>query len=83
MGKIILSYNDVYEINRKLEEMELKFKVHLHDVCGSQSFTIEVLSVPVNEKSYSEMKEAIRNYFDQKHLNIEFLKNNLEFFIAQ
>ena len=83
MGKTILTYNDVSEINQKLEEMKLMFKVHLHDVCGSQSFTLELLSDHVSEKSYDEMTDTIRNYFAEKHLKIEFLKSKIEFFIVQ
>ncbi len=83
MGKIILTYNDVSEINQKLEEMKLMFKVHLHDVCGSQSFTLEVLSDQVSEKSYEVMTEIIRNYFAERQLKVEFLKSKLEFFIVQ
>jgi hypothetical protein len=81
MGKTILTYNDLYEINQKLEENELEFKLHLHDVCGSQSFTLELLRDDINENNYDKMKYVIENFFEEKHIKVEFLENNLEFVI--
>ena len=83
MGKIILTYNDVYEINQKLDERELEFKLHLHDVCGSQSFTLELLSDNMPEKCYDEMKKVIRDYFEERQIKVAFLENNLEFIVMQ
>ncbi len=81
MGKIIITYNDVHEINQKLKEKELKFKLHLHDVCGSQSFTIELIGSNMNKNHNEEMKKVIQGYFEAKHVKVEFLENSLEFFI--
>lgn len=79
MKNIIITYNDIYEINQKLVEKKLEFKLHLHDMCGSQRFTIEPLSDNLNNNSYNEMKNTISEYFQEKHLIVEFLEDNLEF----
>jgi hypothetical protein len=83
MGKTIITHNDVYEINQSLKEKELKFKLHLHDVCGSQSFTLELLGSNMNKNHYDEMKKVILGYFEAKYVKVEFLENSLEFIIIQ
>jgi hypothetical protein len=82
MGKIILTYNDIYEINQLLEGKNLKYKLHLHDMCGSQSYTIEPLSSGAGEDHDEDMKETITQYFEQRGIQISFLENNLEFRIV-
>jgi len=79
MEKIIITYNDIYDINVNLEKLELRFKLHLHDVCGSQSFTIEELSNSLSENKYDEMKKVVIDYFDKKSIKAKFLAGNLEF----
>ncbi|HHV09196.1 MAG TPA: hypothetical protein GXX75_02805 [Clostridiales bacterium] len=82
MGKIILTYNDVYEINQRLDKKALGFKLHLHDTCSSQSFTIEPLRGSAGDGGYEEMKNVITGYFEEKAIKINFLENNLEFYIV-
>ncbi len=79
MAKTIITYNEVIEINHLLEEKNLQFKLHLHDACGSQSFTVEVLSNCACEGRYEEMKQTIGGYFEKKGIAIRFLENDLEF----
>lgn len=81
LGKIILTYNDIYEVNNILKAKDLKFKLHLHDACGSQSFTIEPLSNCACEGRYEEMKKTVKDCFKAKGVQIRFLENNLEFVI--
>lgn len=83
MGKVILTYNDIYEVNQLLEAGDLRFKLHLHDMCGSQSYTVEPLSSCACEGRYEEMKSLVKEYFDKKGIQISFLTNNLEFKIVQ
>ena len=81
MGKVILTYNDISEVNYLLDEQELSFKLHLHDTCGSQSFTIEPLSSCSFEDCFEEMQNVIIKYFEKKNIHIRFMENNLEFMI--
>jgi hypothetical protein len=82
MAKTIVTFNEVIEINHLLEENNLRFKVHLHDACGSQSFTVEVLSDCACEGRYEEMKQMITQYFMKKGVSVRFLNSNLEFVIS-
>jgi len=58
MGNIIITYNQIRDINHILEEKGLYFKLHLHDACGSQSFTIEAEGNPSDE-NYNKMKNEV------------------------
>lgn len=82
MARMIVTYNEVIEINHLLEEDNLRFKLHLHDACGSQSFTVEVLSSCACEGRYDEMKQKITQYFMNKGVSVRFLDSNLEFVIS-
>ncbi len=81
MAGTIITYNEVIEINHLLEEKNLRFKLHLHDACGSQSFTVEELSSFACEGRYEEMKQEIIQYFRNKGISVSFLDNELEFVI--
>lgn len=72
MGKIIFTYNEVIELNHMIEEQGLPFKLHLHDACGSQSFSLEALNQSLEEGSYDEVKRAISVYFEGKGFRIRF-----------
>jgi hypothetical protein len=80
MSKTIITYNEIIEINNLLREQSLNYKLHLHDACGSQSFTIEPLGNC--EGQDEKMKDVIINYFSQKGIQVKFLENNLEFIIC-
>lgn len=81
MGRSIVTYNDIIEINRILDETGLSFKLHLHDACGSQSFTVEPLSECTFDNHYEDMKKVIIYYFREKGIAIQFLENGLEFVV--
>ncbi len=83
MARAIITYNEVIEINHLLEEKELRFKLHLHDACGSQSFTVEALGNCACEGRSEEMKREITQYFSNKGIAIRFLDNDLEFVIKE
>lgn len=55
MSRIIVTFNEVIELNHRLEEKGLSFKLHLRDACGSQSFTMEPLSECSCEGKYEDM----------------------------
>ena len=72
MGKTIFTYNEVIDLNHRIEEQGLPFKLHLHDACGSQSFSLEPLNQSVEEGSYDEVKRVISGYFEGKGFRILF-----------
>ena len=78
---MIVTFNDIIEINHIFNEAGLQFKLHLHDACGSQSFTVEPLSDFAFDGHYEDMKKVLINYFIEKGVTIQFLENGLEFVI--
>ena len=80
MGKIVISFNEVIELNQILKDKGLNIKVHLHDRCGSQSFTIEATDDEAQDQKDTAKKE-IEKYFDHKGSTLRFSENNQEFSI--
>jgi len=78
MGKYVVTYNEISDMNHSLEDKGLNFKVHLHDACGSQSFTIDALSEN-NEEQLEAMKQVVAECFLEKDIVIKFLEDGLEF----
>lgn len=83
MGKIIITYHEVLEINHKLEENNLSFKLHLHDTCGNQSFTVEPLGDGNDNEAIEEMNRIITAYFENKRIKIQFSSDKLAFQVIQ
>lgn len=86
MGKTVVTFQDVIDLNQLLRERDLKCKVHLHDACGGQKFTLELLADVQSETSadaelYATIKETITQFFDQKQLTIQFVENDMEFYV--
>jgi hypothetical protein len=81
MGKVVVTFQDVIELNHLLEGQSLAFKVHLHDACAGQSFSVESLGNS-NDLEYQEsMKKAVTEYFAQKRMTIQFAENNKDFYV--
>lgn len=82
MAKMILSFQDVIELNHCLEESGLNFKVHLHDACGNQSFSVEPLGDSACEGCNEEMMKVVSEYFQKKSISIRFLENHFDFVVV-
>jgi hypothetical protein len=82
MGKVILTFHDIIELNHQLEEKELPFKIHLHDACGSQSFSIEILPRDAANENVDEMKQVIEQYFINRKILVKFT-DNMNFVVLQ
>lgn len=83
MARIVIIYNDIVELNHMLEERGLRFKLHMRDTCGSQSFWIEPTNSIIGEDRLEEMQSVITEYFSHKGVQIQFLDSNLEFVFIQ
>ena len=83
MGRIIVIYDDIIEINHLLEEKGLSFKLHMRDACGSQSFWIEPLNDGLEEERYEDMQSVLKDYFAKKSIAIKFMDSKLNFVIVQ
>ncbi|MDF2473971.1 MAG: hypothetical protein K0R21_1753 [Anaerocolumna sp.] len=82
MGKIIIGFNEVIELNHILQGKDLKFKIHFHDACGGQSFSVEPLGNCACEGHYEEMKKEITGYFKEKGITVKFSENHLDFILT-
>jgi hypothetical protein len=83
MGKIIVSLNVVVELNHLLEDKGMKYRVHLSDACGNQSFSVEPKDNCVCDGQYEEMNSVIIKHFADKNIQIRFLKDKLNFIIEE
>ncbi|MDD3174752.1 MAG: hypothetical protein PHF63_14040 [Herbinix sp.] len=82
MPKIIITYNEVIDLNHIIAAENLSFKIHLHDACGSQSFSIEALGNNSQEQ-YEALKRKINQYFEKKGIIIRYSENDQEFVVNQ
>ncbi|HEX3075358.1 MAG TPA: hypothetical protein VHQ24_00665 [Lachnospiraceae bacterium] len=78
MAKIVVSINEVIELNQMLQGKGLPFKVHLHDACGNQSFTMEALK-ECNSEELVEMKQVVAQFFETIRISIRFSEDGLTF----
>lgn len=81
MGKTIITYSDVIDLNHRLEEKKLNCKVHLHDACGGQSCTIEATDNSMGDAEYEKAREEIIGYFEAKRINLRFADHEKQFVI--
>jgi ribosomal protein L7/L12 len=63
----------IAEVSALQKETEEKFgvKVHLHDACGGQAFSLE--------RGSEEIKEFIFSYFSERKEKVVFSKDGLHF----
>ncbi len=80
MAKMIVTLNDISDMNHSLEDKGLSFKVHLHDACGAQSFTMEELREN-NDGQKDAMQQVIKEYFEGKRAKIEFSQDGMGFVV--
>ncbi len=83
MDNIVISFGDVIDLNHILHEKGNLFKVHLHDACGSQSFTIDVLNEDSGMNDYDSMKNEIIRFFQEKNISVKFSDNSASFLLYQ
>lgn len=69
---MILSLYEVAELKKDVED-KFSIKIHFHDACGGQHFTIE--------NPTDELKKYIVSYFSKRNLNVLFSKNGTSFLI--
>ena len=68
--KVILNYDSVIELKNEVKKYYTD-KIHFHDACGGQYFSLEVK----NEKLLAFIKE----YFEQKNIKAVFSEDGLTF----
>lgn len=71
-----ITFDELIELNRMLEEKNLKVKVHLRDACAGQAFWIENLdNISIPLEVYTELE----SFFNKKNISIAFNNSKTEF----
>ncbi|MGI5891516.1 MAG: RDAC family protein [Bacillota bacterium] len=79
--KVIITFNEVIELNKLIEEQKLPYRVHLSDACGNQSLWIEPLGEQDSAKFFEPLHSLIEDYFRQKDISVKFIKEGLDFIL--
>lgn len=77
----VIAFNEIIELNHKLEEKNLAFRIHLRDACGRQSMWIEPLGDCACEGRYEELYQVLNQYFSDNHYNVEYSEDKLNLWI--
>jgi hypothetical protein len=83
----IITYKEIIDLNHKLEEQQLHFRVHLKDMCGKQSLWLEYIKVDEanedeaieDESNEKEETIALIEQFFAGKGTVRFTQNSLEF----
>jgi hypothetical protein len=77
---MIITWDELKEMNDLLKENNLMFKVHLTDACGGQTMWIETL--PGGDvKDIKKINPVLIEYFKQQNAEIEFNDKNDKFWV--
>lgn len=72
----ILTFSDIIELNKVIQESGMAYKIHMSDACGGQSFRIEVLEGEgIDEKLYGILDE----FFSGKRMTVKYNQKRTEF----
>ncbi|MBC3898757.1 hypothetical protein GH811_03905 [Acetobacterium malicum] len=62
---MIITWNEIGELNKKVKELHLDYKVHLSDSCSGQSMWIESLKPDNNFDDLDNLNKLIEDYFTE------------------
>ena len=75
----IVNFFDLIHLNKRLEQQDLRSKVHLRDACGKQSLWIELPSgektderEKIDSQELEKTKEQVEAFFAIKGMTVEF-----------
>ncbi|MBK5244496.1 MAG: hypothetical protein JJE18_05655 [Eubacteriaceae bacterium] len=69
---MILTWNDIIDLNKKVKENNFDYKVHLSDACGGQSMWIEALSGKSKPEEIESLSLLIQDYFTGINAEVVF-----------
>lgn len=69
---MIITWDNISEVNRRIKERDLAYKVHLSDSCGGQSMWIESMDKANHFDNLDDLNDLIKNYFSEIHADVEF-----------
>lgn len=65
-----IAIGEVVDVNKRLQERRIAAIVHLHDACGRQTLSLEVLDG--DDGTLVAAREAVRAFFEERGTTIEF-----------
>ena len=69
---MIITWDNISEVNRRIKERDLAYKVHLSDACGGQSMWIESMDKANHFENLDDLNDLIKAYFSEIHADVEF-----------
>lgn len=69
---MIITWDNISEINRRIEEHDLAYKVHLSEACGGQSMWIESMHKDNRFDNLDDLSGLIQDYFSEIHADVAF-----------
>ncbi|MBU4439571.1 MAG: hypothetical protein L6276_02685 [Acetobacterium sp.] len=69
---MIITWDNISEVNRRIKERDLAYKVHLSDACGGQSMWIESMNKDNRFDNLDDLNDLIRDYFTEIHADVVF-----------
>jgi hypothetical protein len=69
---MIITWDNISEVNRRIKERDLAYKVHLSDACGGQSMWIESMDKANHFDNLDDLNDLIKAYFSEIHAEVEF-----------
>lgn len=79
----IISFNEIIELNHRLEDIGLHFRIHLRDACGRQSMWIEPMGNCACEGKYEDLYIELNRYFEENRCKIAYSEDKMTFWIAE
>ncbi|MBC3796991.1 RDAC family protein [Acetobacterium tundrae] len=62
---MVITWNEIIELNNRVKENKLDYKVHLSDACGGQSMWIESLKPDNSFEDLDDLNKLIDDYFTE------------------
>ena len=67
----VASIKDVVDARAALKEHDLACTLHLHDACGAQTLSIELLE-GANDETLADAQALLTDFFAERRLEIQF-----------
>ncbi|MBC3804212.1 hypothetical protein GH808_07155 [Acetobacterium fimetarium] len=62
---MVITWNEIIELNDRVRENNLDYKIHLSDACGGQSMWIESLKADNSFEDLDVLNKLIEDYFTE------------------
>lgn len=70
--KVIITFNEVAELNQLVEGQKLPYRIHLRDTCNAQSLWIEDIAAGAPVAADDDMHQLLENHFDKQGIKVHF-----------